>query len=36
MFDSIKNEYLPTSEDQDLTDHLDPNSSFDIEVGGQG
>ncbi len=36
MFDSIKNEYLTTSEDQDLTDHLDPNSSFDMEVGGQG
>jgi len=36
MFDSIKNEYLKTSEDHDLTDHLDPYSSFDIEVGGQG
>jgi hypothetical protein len=36
MFDSVKNEYLRTSEDQDLTDHLDPESSFDIDVGGQG
>jgi hypothetical protein len=36
MFDSVKNEYLATGEDQDLTDHLDPDSSFDIDVGGQG
>jgi hypothetical protein len=36
MFDSVKNEYLKTSEDQDLTDHLDPESTFDIDVGGQG
>ena len=36
MFDSVNNEYLKTSEDQDLTDHLDPRSSFDIDVGGQG
>lgn len=36
MFDSVKNAYLETSEDQDLTDHLDPDSSFDIDVGGQG
>jgi hypothetical protein len=36
MFDSVKNEYVLTSEDQDLTDHLDPDSSFEIDVGGQG
>jgi hypothetical protein len=36
MFDSVKNAYLVTSEDQDLTDHLDPGSSFEIDVGGQG
>lgn len=36
MFDSVKNEYLQTSKDQDLTDHLDPDSSFEIDVGGQG
>jgi hypothetical protein len=36
MFDSVKNEYLLTSKDQDLTDHLDPDSSFEIDVGGQG
>jgi hypothetical protein len=35
MFDSVKNEYL-TREDQDLTDHLDPDSSFGIDIGGQG
>lgn len=36
MFDSVKNAYLITSDDQDLTDHLDPDSSFIIDVGGQG
>jgi hypothetical protein len=36
MFDSVKNEYLITGEDQDLTDHLDPDSSFGIDIGGQG
>jgi hypothetical protein len=36
MFDSVKNEYLITSADQDLTDHLDPDNTFDIDVGGQG
>jgi hypothetical protein len=36
MFNSVKNEYLITKEDQDLTDHLDPDSSFGIDLGGQG
>jgi hypothetical protein len=36
MFDSVKNAYVDTCEDQDLTDHLDPDSSFDIDVGGRG
>jgi hypothetical protein len=36
MFNSVKNEYVLTSEDQDLTDHLDPDISFEIDVGGQG
>jgi hypothetical protein len=36
MFDSVKNQYMLTSEDQDLTDHLNPNSAFEIDVGGQG
>ena len=36
MFDSVKNDYLETCEDRDLTDHLNPDSSFDIDVGGQG
>jgi hypothetical protein len=35
MFDSVKNAYLETSQDQDLTDHLDPDNSFDIDVGGR-
>jgi hypothetical protein len=36
MFDTIKNEYRPSTGDQDLIDHLDPNSSFEMELGGQG
>ena len=36
MFDSVKNEYRPTVEDQDLVDHLDPANSFELELGGQG
>jgi hypothetical protein len=36
MFDKIKNEYRPSTRDQDLIDHLDPNSSFEMELGGQG
>lgn len=36
MFDSIKNRFGATLEDQDLADHLDPDSSFHMELGGQG
>ncbi len=36
MFDSVKNAYLLTRDDQDLTDHLDPDSSFEMDLGGQG
>jgi hypothetical protein len=36
MFDPVKNAYRETCEDQDLTDHLNPNSPFEIDMGGQG
>ena len=36
MFDSVKNAYLLTRDDQDLTDHLDPDSSLEMDLGGQG
>src|SRR5689334_22786311 len=36
MFDSAKTAYRQTSADPDLTDHLNPDSSFELEVGGQG
>jgi hypothetical protein len=36
MFDALKNAYRQTSDDPDLTDHIDPDSSFEFEVGGQG
>lgn len=34
MFDKAKNEYGEFSDD--LIDHLDPDSLFDLEIGGQG
>jgi hypothetical protein len=36
MFDSVKDAFRSTADDQDLTDHLDPTSSFEMELGGQG
>ena len=36
MFNKIKEEYGSIAKDQDLIDHLDPTTSFDIEIGGQG
>jgi hypothetical protein len=36
MFNKVKNEYGPIAKDQDLLDHLDPASSFEFELGGQG
>jgi hypothetical protein len=36
MFNKIKEEYGSVAKDQDLIDHLDPTTSFDIEIGGQG
>ena len=34
MFDKAKNAYGETSED--LFDHLDPRSSFELDIGGEG
>jgi hypothetical protein len=34
MFDEAKNAF--GSIDQDLADHLDPDSSFDLDIGGEG
>ena len=34
MFDEAKNAFGAT--DQDLVDHLDPDSSFELDIGGQG
>ncbi len=36
MFNKVKEEYGSIAKDQDLLDHLDPNSSFEMEIGGQG
>ena len=36
MFDNAKRDHGETSEDlEDLTDHLDPTSSFEFDVGGE-
>ena len=34
MFDGAKNAYGKA--DEDLLDHLDPDSSFELDIGGQG
>jgi hypothetical protein len=37
MFDEAKLAHRQTSEDlENLTDHLDPTSSFEFDIGGQG
>jgi hypothetical protein len=36
MFDEVKKSRSVSSEDQDLIDHLDVNSSFKLDLGGQG
>ena len=36
MFEAVKNKFAVTSEDPDLIDHLDPNSPFEMDLGGQG
>lgn len=37
MFDQAKAAHAEASEDfEDLTDHLDPESSFEFDIGGEG
>ena len=36
MFDEAKNAYEASVEDEDLIDHLNPASSFELDIGGQG
>jgi hypothetical protein len=36
MFSNTKEEYGSIAKDQDLLDHLDSESSFEVEIGGQG
>lgn len=36
MFNKIKEEYGLTAQDQDLLDHFDPGTTFEIDIGGQG
>jgi hypothetical protein len=36
MFDDARKAHSVSSEDQDLIDHLDVSSSFELDLGGQG
>ena len=36
MFDEVKIAYGASGEDEDLIDHLDSESSFELDIGGQG
>jgi hypothetical protein len=36
MFNKTKEEFGSIAKDQDLLDHLDSESSFEVEIGGQG
>jgi hypothetical protein len=36
MFNKVKEEFGSITKDQDLIDHLDPTTSFEMEIGGQG
>ena len=36
LFDDAKTAFGAAGEDRDLIDHLNPNSAFEMEVGGQG
>ncbi len=36
MFNKIKEQFGSITKDQDLLDHLDPATSFEMEIGGQG
>jgi hypothetical protein len=36
MFSKLKTAFAEVDEDQDLIDHLDPDSSFRFDLGGEG
>jgi hypothetical protein len=36
MFNKVKEQYGAVGKDRDLLDHLDPMTSFEMEIGGQG
>ena len=36
MFDTAKNRFGESGDDRDLIDHLNAESAFEIEIGGQG
>jgi hypothetical protein len=36
MFDVAKNSFGARNDDQDLLDHLDAETAFEMEIGGQG
>jgi hypothetical protein len=36
MFNQVKGQFGSIAKDQDLVDHLDPTTSFEMEIGGQG
>ena len=36
MFEGVKNRFAGASEDPDLFAHLDPDSPFELDLGGQG
>jgi hypothetical protein len=36
MFNKVKEQYGSIAKDHDLLDHLDPMTSFEMEIGGQG
>jgi hypothetical protein len=36
MFNKVKDQYGALAKDRDLLDHLDPMTSFEMEIGGQG
>ena len=36
MFDKVRDAYGANGADEDLLDHLDPASSFELDIGGEG
>ena len=36
MFDEARTAYGASGDDQDFVDHLDPSSSFKVDLGGEG